>query len=125
MPAHNTEASITEYLLIAGQRVDWPSRIEVRNPARPDELVGTIVRGTPEHVDRAVDAAKGAQPAWAALTFTRRADVLRKALSRLESDIDRRAAVFVRENGKPLAQARGELMSVSKRQHMALDYAPQ
>ena len=31
----------------------------------------------------------------------------------------------MRENGKPLAQARGELMSVSKRQHMALDYAPQ
>jgi len=121
----NIEAPITEYLLIAGRRVDGPNRIEVRNPARPDELVGTIVRGTPEHVDQAVAAAKVAQPAWAALSFTQRADVLRKALSKLESDIDRRAAVFVRENGKPLAQARGELMSVSKRQQMALDYAQQ
>ena len=43
-------------MLIAGQRVDGPARIEVRNPARPDDLVGTIVRGAPEHVDQAVAA---------------------------------------------------------------------
>ena len=126
MPTHgNTDAPITEFLLIGGKRVDGTSRIEVHNPARPDELVGTIVRGTPDHVDQAVAAAKAAQPAWATLSFTQRAFVLRKALSRLEADIDRRAAVFVRENGKPLAQARGELLSVPKRQQTALDYAPQ
>src|SRR5262245_33188361 len=126
MPTHsNTEAPITEFHLIGGKRVDGPSRVEVRNPARPDELVGTIVRGTPEHVDQAVAAAKAAQPAWAALSFTQRADVLRRALSKLEADIDRRSTVFVRENGKPLAQARGELASVPRRQQTALDYAPQ
>ena len=112
-------------MLIGSKRVAGASRIEVRNPARPDDLVGTIVRGTPEHVDQAVVAAKAAQPAWAALSFTRRADILCRALSCLESDVDRRAAVFVRENGKPLAQARGELLSVPKRQQMALDYAAQ
>jgi acyl-CoA reductase-like NAD-dependent aldehyde dehydrogenase len=126
MPAQqNTEAPISEYLLIGGKPVDGPNRIEVRNPARPDELVGTIVRGTPDNVDQAVAAAEAAQPAWSTLTFTQRAEALRKALTRLEADIDRRAAIFVRENGKPLAQARGELMGVSKRQQMALDYAPQ
>ncbi len=119
----NVEAPITEYMLIAGKRVDGPARIEVRNPARPDELVGTIVRGTPEHMDQAVVAAKAAQPAWAAKTFAARAAILATALTRLENDIDRRAAVFVRENGKPLAEARGELASVAKRQRMALDYA--
>lgn len=121
----NTEAPITEYQLIGGERIDSPERIEVRNPARPDELVGTIVRGTPAHVDQAVGAANRAQPAWAALTFTRRSEILRTALARLEEDIDRRASIFVRENGKPLAQARGELLGVPKRQQMALDYAPQ
>jgi acyl-CoA reductase-like NAD-dependent aldehyde dehydrogenase len=121
----NTEAPITEYMLIGGKRVDGPVRIEVRNPARPDELVGTIVRGTPEHVDQAVTAAKLAQPAWAALTFGQRADILRKALSRLEDDIERRAAIFVRENGKPLPLARAELLGVPKRQQIALDYASQ
>jgi acyl-CoA reductase-like NAD-dependent aldehyde dehydrogenase len=114
-----------EQLLIGGKPVDHPERIEVRNPARPDEVVGTVVRGTPAHVDRAVAAAKAAQPAWAAASFTQRADVLRKALSRLEQDVERRAALFVRENGKPLAQARGELLSVPRRQRMALEYATQ
>jgi hypothetical protein len=46
-----------------------------------------------------------------------------KGASGLEADVDRRAAVFVRENGKPLAQARGELLGVPKRQQMALDNA--
>jgi acyl-CoA reductase-like NAD-dependent aldehyde dehydrogenase len=119
----NVEAPIHESMLIAGKRVDGPVRIEVRNPARPDELVGTIARGTPEHVDQAVAAAKAAQPAWAAATFTKRAELLAAGLARLENDLDRRAAVFVRENGKPLAEARGELMSVPKRQQMALGYA--
>ena len=92
----NTEAPITEYMLIDGKLVDGTERIEVRNPARPDELVGTIVRGTPAHVDEAVAAAKARQLAWAGLTFTERAGTLRKALSRLEADIDRRAGASAR-----------------------------
>ena len=50
----NTEAPITEYMLIDGKLVDSTERIEVRNPARPDELVGTIVHGSPAHVDEAL-----------------------------------------------------------------------
>jgi acyl-CoA reductase-like NAD-dependent aldehyde dehydrogenase len=121
----NAEAPIHEAMLIGGKRIECAGRLEVRNPARPDELVGTVPRGTPDHVDQAVAAAKSAQPSWAARTFGDRAAVLQKALSRLETDVDSRAAVFVRENGKPLAQARGELASVPKRQQMALDYAAQ
>ena len=56
----NVEAPIHECMLIGGQPVDGAARIEVRNPARPDDLVGTIVRGTPEHVNAAVAAAKSA-----------------------------------------------------------------
>src|SRR5262245_22652944 len=119
----NVEAPITEYMLIGGERVDGSVRIDVRNPARPDDLVGTIVRGAPEHVNAAVAAAKAAQAAWAAKTFTQRATLLDAAIGRLEGDIDRRAAVFVRENGKPLAEARGELASVPQRQRMALAFA--
>jgi acyl-CoA reductase-like NAD-dependent aldehyde dehydrogenase len=119
----NVETPIHEPMLIAGKRVDGLARLDVHNPARPDELVGTIVRGTPEHVNDAVAAAKAAQPAWAGMTFTARAQILAAGIAKLESDIDRRAAVFVRENGKPLAEARGELMSVPKRQQMALAHA--
>lgn len=119
------QAPITESMLIAGKNIAGLDRIEVRNPARPEELVGTIVRGTRDHVEQAVAAAKSAQPAWAGLTFVQRAHVLRRALARLEADLDGRARVFVRENGKPLAQARGELERGIKQQLMTLDYAPQ
>ena len=125
MAQRNTEHPIHEPMLIAGKRVEGPIRIEVRNPARPDEVVGTIVRGTPDHVEEAVAAAKCAQPAWAARSFTERAAILAVALDRLEGDIERRAAVFVRENGKPLAEARGELVGVPKRQRMALAFSPE
>ena len=65
----NTEAPITEYMLIAGRRVDGAGRIEVRNPARSDQA-----------------AAKAARPAWAALTFEQRATLLAAALAELEND---------------------------------------
>ena len=123
MSSRNVEVPIHELMLIGGRKVDGLVRIEVRNPARPDDLVGTVVRGTPGHVDEAVAAAKAVQPAWAALTFAQRAQRLEAGIATLENDIERRAAVFVRENGKPLAEARGELMSVPKRQQMALGYA--
>jgi acyl-CoA reductase-like NAD-dependent aldehyde dehydrogenase len=120
---HNAEAPIHECMLINGERVDGPVRLEVRNPARPNDLVGTIVRGTADHVNQAVAAAKGAQPVWAARSFIERAEILDKALGRLQVDIESRASVLVRENGKPLAEASGELLSVPRRQRMALAYA--
>src|SRR5260370_38656821 len=100
---NNVEAPIHEPMLIAGKRVDGPVPIEVRNPARPDDLVGTVGRGSPEHVDQAVAAAKAAQPAWAARTFVDRAEILAAALARPETHIDRPAPAFVRENGTHLA----------------------
>ena len=120
----NVELPIHEKMLIAGERVDSPDRIEVRNPARPDDLVGTIVRGKPEHIDRAVAAAKKAQPAWAAHSFTERAAILQQAIEKLSLDVDKRAALFVRENGKTLAEAKGEVLSIVPRQRMALGFAP-
>jgi acyl-CoA reductase-like NAD-dependent aldehyde dehydrogenase len=121
----NSEAPIEKGMLIGGKHIDSADKIEILNPARPDDLVGTIVRGTTDHIDAAVRSAKSVQPTWAAMTFVQRAAALHRALTRLESDVPRRATVFVRENGKPLAQARGELLGVPKRQKLALEYASQ
>src|SRR5262245_6036922 len=109
-------AAVRERMLIGGRLVDGADRLEIRNPARPSELVGTIVRGSPQHVHEAVAAARAVQPAWAALTFTARAELLAKALTRLGDDVEPRAVLYVRENGKPLAEARGELAGARKRQ---------
>jgi len=119
----NRAPPVHEDMLIAGARVDASARLTVYNPARPDELVGTIPRGTPDYVDRAVAAAKQAQPSWARLSFTERAAILQMALENVAVDVDRRAPLFVRENGKTLAEAKGELGSIIQRQKMALSFA--
>jgi len=124
-PSSRAWQSISEGLLIAGRRVDAPETLEVRNPARPSEVVGTIARCSPAHVEQAAAAAKSAQSGWAALSYAQRADALERALSRLEEDVDERATLFVRENGKPLAQARAELLSVPRRQRTVLAFAAQ
>src|SRR5262249_33067407 len=96
----NGRNPIHAQMLIGGEWIDSNQRIEVFSPARPDELVGTIARGAPEHVERAIAAAKAAQPAWAAKSYSERAQILSRVLERLGEDIDGRTALFVRENGK-------------------------
>ncbi len=110
-------------MLIDGEWVDGAARIEVRNPARPDELVGTVVRGTPDDVDRAVAAAKAAFAGWARRSYAERAAILAEALGRLERNIDERATLFVRENGKTLSEAKAELAGVPERQRLTLGFA--
>lgn len=112
-------------MLIGGEKAGGRQRIEVRNPARPDEVVGTIVRGTPADVDRAVAAAKAAQISWASRSFADRAQVLSRALDRLGDEIDERAALFVAENGKIRADTKGELLGVPARQRLTLELAPE
>jgi acyl-CoA reductase-like NAD-dependent aldehyde dehydrogenase len=110
-------------MLIGGEWINSNHRIEVFSPARPDELVGTIPRGTPENVERAIAAAKAAQPAWAAKTYGERAQILWRVLERLGDDIDARTALFVRENGKTTPEAKGELAALPQRQKLTLELA--
>ena len=110
-------------MLIGGETLSGSRRLEVRNPAHPEEVVGTIVRGSADDVGKAVAAAKAAQPAWAALTYGKRAQLLSAMLDGLEKGIDDRAVLFVRENGKVLADAKGELAGVATRQRLTLELA--
>jgi acyl-CoA reductase-like NAD-dependent aldehyde dehydrogenase len=110
-------------MLIGGEWIGGSQRIEVFSPARPDELVGTVPRGAPDDVERAIAAAKAAQPGWAAKSYSERARILAPGLERLSGDIDERAALFVRENGKTTPEARGELAGVPSRQRLTLELA--
>ena len=109
-------------LLIGGEWIDGPAHIDVRNPAHPDELVGTIVRATPDDVDRAVAAAKAAQPAWAKLGFRERATKIARGLDAIAERVEERATVYVLENGKTMAEALGELKGLPNRMRSTLDY---
>lgn len=122
-PIHNAPPPVETDLLINGEWVSGAKRIAVYNPAKPDELVGTIVRATPAQVNQAIEAAKAAFPDWAKQTFKQRADTLAQALDRLEQYIDERTSLFVRENGKTFKQAKGELQGVPNRQRLTLELA--
>ncbi len=119
----NNWRPIEARMLIGGEWVDSDRRIEVFNPARPDEMVGTIPRGAPDDAERAIAAAKAAQPVWASKSFTERARIIAPLLERLSKDIDERTVLFVRENGKTTPEARGELAGVPARQRLTLDLA--
>ena len=99
-------------------------RLEVYNPAHPHELVGTISRGAAADVDRAVAQAKAAQGDWAVRSHEERAAILSRALNKLGADIEQRARLYVRENGKTLAEARAELTDLSIRARFTLELAP-
>jgi acyl-CoA reductase-like NAD-dependent aldehyde dehydrogenase len=82
--------------------------IEVVNPAT-EEVVGTVPGADAATVNEAVAAAKRAFPEWAATDAERRAHVLTRAAELIEEHASELAATLTAEQGKPLAEARGEV----------------
>ena len=83
---------------------------ENRNPADTSEIVGLFVRGTPDDMTRAVDAAQAALPGWAGLNAPARGKLLFKVADILERNIEKLAEEMTREEGKTLPEAKGETM---------------
>jgi 1-pyrroline-5-carboxylate dehydrogenase len=73
-------------LVINGRQVETGRRLVSINPCKPSELVGTVAAAGPEQVDRALDAAWGAFPDWAAAPVETRA----AALVKLAAEMRRR-----------------------------------
>ena len=65
--------------------------------------------GTASDLQKAVDAAKAAQPAWAATNPQRRARVMFKFRELVEANMDELAHLLSSEHGKVLADARGDV----------------
>jgi len=81
----------------------------VKNPARGDEICTVPDLGEAE-TNRAIDAAHSAQKSWAARTGKDRAAVLRKWQDLMVENADDLAAILTAEMGKPLAEAKGEVL---------------
>ena len=81
----------------------------VTNPARPDDVVGSVVEATPKQVSAAVAAAVDAQPAWAKMAVSKRAAILRKAADLYEANAAEFFALAAREAGKTLADGVAEV----------------
>jgi acyl-CoA reductase-like NAD-dependent aldehyde dehydrogenase len=110
-------------ILVDGRWRSGTKRIEIRDPACFDELVGTAMHGSVDDVDQAIAAAKSAQASWARIGFKGRAAILYQVLDRLDQDLDDRAALYVRENGRTLAEARAELGAIAANQRLTLQLA--
>jgi acyl-CoA reductase-like NAD-dependent aldehyde dehydrogenase len=82
--------------------------IEVVNPAT-EEVVGEVPSGDAADVERAVAMAKRAFPEWAATDTEQRAHILADAAALIEERAKELAAVLTSEQGKPIAEARGEV----------------
>jgi lactaldehyde dehydrogenase/glycolaldehyde dehydrogenase len=82
--------------------------IEVENPAT-EETIAQVPAGTVDDAERALEAAKAAQPSWEALPPIERGNLLRRLAQLILENRERLARVVVAEQGKPLAEARGEI----------------
>ena len=80
----------------------------VENPAT-EEVLAHVASGTAEDARAAMDAAAGAQDAWAATPARERAEILRRAFALVQERRDELALLMTLEMGKPLAEANGEV----------------
>ena len=83
--------------------------ITVRNPATGAELA-QVPRLDASATKRAIDAAHGALPGWRKKTAKERAAILRKWHELLLANQDDLAQIMTAEQGKPLAESRGEIV---------------
>ena len=81
---------------------------DVVDPAT-EEVVASVPDATAADAGAAVDRAAAAFPAWARTPPRERGEVLRRAYELLVARTDEVAATIVAENGKPLAEAKGEV----------------
>ncbi len=81
---------------------------EKRNPWRPSEVTGVIAASGSDDAMAAVESARKAFPAWAALPAPARAAFFFKAADAIEARIEQIAQDMTAEMGKPLREARME-----------------
>ncbi|MGV8944554.1 NAD-dependent succinate-semialdehyde dehydrogenase [Thermomonas sp.] len=101
---------LRQQCLIDGQWLDQAggAACDVTNPASGVRL-GTVPDMGASETNAAIDAAQAAFPAWARTTASERARVLRRMHELMLEHQDDLAVIMTAEQGKPLAEAKGEV----------------
>jgi succinate-semialdehyde dehydrogenase / glutarate-semialdehyde dehydrogenase len=97
-------------------------RLEVVNPAT-EEIVDSVPAGSPEDVELAVATAKRALREWSKTDIEKRAAILAKAAALIETHARDLAAILTSEQGKPLAEAAGEVSHLAHGVHFYAEAA--
>jgi succinate-semialdehyde dehydrogenase/glutarate-semialdehyde dehydrogenase len=97
-------------MLIGGEwrQATGHEEIEVVNPAT-GATVGAVPSSSDADVALAVETARRAFPAWSATDVEQRASLLARAATLIEENAKAVAAVLTSEQGKPIAEAIGEV----------------
>ena len=101
----------TDKAYVAGE---WVEAADGKTRAITDPFDGALLTRVPdlgvEALRRAIDAAHAAQKEWAKKTVKERAQVLRRWFDLVIANADDLALILTSEQGKPLAEAKGEII---------------
>lgn len=95
-------------LFIDGRWRPGSAALENRNPAAPGTVVSTHALATPDDVREAYAAARAAAPGWRRTSPIKRGEILFRAAELIAARAEQIAAELTAEEGKTLAEARGE-----------------
>lgn len=110
-------------MLIKGEWVTKAATFPVLDPASLKEL-GPVPAGTTEDVNTAIVAAKGAFNTFKKTTGRYRSDVLRSWAKAIRENVDDLGRIVSYENGKPLLEAKGEVMACAQNFEWFSEVAP-
>ncbi len=96
-------------IFVGGTWRQGGSTVENRNPSDLSDLVGTFGQATASDLDDALQSARAAQPTWWAAGVQKRHDVLMAIGTELMARADEIGRLLSREEGKPLAEGKGEV----------------
>ena len=96
-------------IFVAGAWQDGATTMENRNPSDLSDLIGVHAQADATHLDAALAAARAAQPVWWRAGVQKRHDVLMAIGSELMARADEIGRLLSREEGKPLAEGKGEV----------------
>ncbi len=95
-------------IYIDGSWIDGKKKLTVINPAT-DEPFAEVATTGKEGTTRALESAQRAFASWSALPGIKRGDFLFEVIKLLSERAEKIARIITMENGKPLAQSRGEI----------------
>ncbi len=104
----SNKALVREQCYIDGEWVSGDAEIAVTNPATGDEIASIPKFGAKETAD-AIAAAQRAMPAWAARPAKERCNIMRAWYNLIMEHQEDLAQLMTAEQGKPLAESRGEV----------------
>src|SRR3546814_665442 len=99
-----------DYAMLIGGRLDGGSaRFDVLNPAT-EQVIGSAPDASKDDLDRAIAAARAAFPGWAATPIAERKAALIAMGQAVMAEADALKRLLTAEQGKPHAEAAGEIM---------------